>query len=82
MSLNENHVGESHAGECEDGWHCKKREECLGFKEKQSNLEALTSFTPEWFDLASELADLKCNGEKNWVCCETGERGGGLHFSI
>ena len=67
------------AGECEKGLQCKPREECPAFQEKKSNLEALTSFTPEWLKLVSQLADLQCNGEESWVCCKTAETKGGLN---
>ena len=74
-SLDENYF----AGECVKGWQCKPREECPAFQEEKSNLDALTSFTPEWLELASKLADLQCNGEKSWVCCETVQTKGGLN---
>ena len=60
------------AGECEEGWQCRQREECIAFKEEQSNLDALTSLTPEWYKLFTKLENLKCHGEKNAVCCEIG----------
>ena len=60
------------AGECEEGLQCTPREECPAFQEKESNLEALTSLTTEWYQLVESLEALKCSGEKNWVCCEKG----------
>ena len=69
MSLNEDYESKFE-GECEVGWQCRKREECPAFKEKESNLKALTPVTPEWSKLVVELTDLGCNGEKNWVCCQ------------
>ena len=60
-------------GECEEGLQCRPKWECPAFKEQESNLETLTSFTPEWLQLVKKLKDLKCNGENNWVCCETGK---------
>ena len=59
------------AGECKLGWQCRQREECPAFNAEQANLETLTLLTPEWLNLVSTLKDLQCNGEKNWVCCET-----------
>ena len=64
-------------GECEKGLQCKPKEECPAWLE--SNLEALTSFTPEWLEIVSKLADLQCNGEKSWVCCETAKTKGRLN---
>ena len=60
------------SGECEEGWQCTPREECPAFQEKDSNLEVLTSLTPEWWQLVESLAALNCGGEKNWICCEKG----------
>ena len=59
------------AGECEEGWHCKSREECPSFKEEQAKLDALTSFSPEWTALLSKLNQLECKTEENGVCCKT-----------
>ena len=60
------------AGECEEGWECKKGEECPAFKEQESKLESLTLWSPEWEALASKMKDLQCSSsKKNSVCCET-----------
>ena len=60
------------AGECAKGWQCKEREQCPAFKEKESNLKALTYLSDEWFKLSEKLAGLSCGGEKNRICCEKG----------
>ena len=69
--MDENEFNLMFAGECEPGWQCRQREDCPAFKEEESNLETLTTLTPEWLKLVSKLKDLQCNGERNWVCCET-----------
>ena len=66
-------------GECEKGLQCKQKWECLDFKEKESRLETLTSFSAEWLQLVSTLEDLRCNGEKDWVCCQTVKIKGGFN---
>ena len=58
------------AGECEEGWLCKPRRECPGFKEQQAKLDALTSFSSEWLALYSELKGLECKGAEKGVCCK------------
>ena len=58
-------------GECEEGWHCKSREECPSFKEEQAKLDALTSFSSEWTALLTKLNQLECKTEENGVCCKT-----------
>ena len=63
------------AGECEEGWECKKVEECPAFKEQESNLKALTTLSPEWSKLVAKFEALKCKGENNLVCCK---RNGGF----
>ena len=59
------------SGECEAGFHCKRREECLAFQEEEANLESLTRLTPAWLDLVSKLAERKCDGVENGVCCKS-----------
>ena len=59
------------AGECEEGWVCKPREECPAFKEEQAKLDTLTSFSPEWTALLTKLNQLECKTEENGVCCKT-----------
>ena len=59
------------AGECEEGWKCKKGEECPAFKEQESNLKALTTLSPEWSKLVAKLKALECKGENSMVCCKT-----------
>ena len=61
-------------GECGAGLHCKQRGECPAFLEQQANLDAMTSLTPEWEKLASQLIDMKCDGVENGVCCKSIER--------
>ena len=62
-----------YSGECEAGWQCKPRDQCPAFQQKDATLKTLTHLSSEWFELASKLVDLKCAGEKNWICCEKGE---------
>lgn len=57
-------------GQCRDGWECKLRENCPAFRAEQTKLEALTSFSPEWLRLVSELKALVCNKEAKGVCCK------------
>ena len=72
VTLNEQSDKLSHcAGECEEGWHCKPREECPSFKEEQAKLDTLTSFSPEWTALLSKLNQLECKTEENGICCKT-----------
>ena len=60
------------AGECEEGFQCKSKDECPAFKEQESKLESLTLLSPEWYGLVATLEDLKCSSSKNnSVCCET-----------
>ena len=59
------------AGECEESWICKPREECPAFKEEQAKLDALTSFSPEWTALLTKLKQLECETEENGVCCNS-----------
>ena len=66
-------------GECEKGWQCTPTEECPPYKEEESKLETLTSLSSEWLQMVSRLKDLKCNGEENWVCCESGKIKGWFH---
>ena len=65
-------------GECEKGSQCTEKWECPDFKEKESKLETLTKFSAEWLQLVSLLKDLKCNGQNDWVCCETDKIKGGF----
>ena len=66
------------AGECEEGRQCKRRVECPAFEAEEAKLATLTSFSTEWLKLAKKLAALNCNGEENWVCCETYKETGGF----
>ena len=72
------------AGQCQEGWECKSRENCPAFQAEQKKLEALTSFSPEWLKLVSELKGLVCNKEAKEVCCKMPVRaaGGELGFSV
>ena len=45
---------------------------------EQSNLDALTRLTPEWFQLVRKLAELKCDEVENGVCCKSIKRLSGL----
>ena len=65
-------------GECEKGLQCKQKWECPDFKEKETKLETLTILSTEWLQLISKLKDLKCNGENDWICCETEKIKGGF----
>ena len=58
-------------GDCEEGWRCKRRENCPEFKEEQAKLEALPSFSSQWLELLSKLMGLECNKKENGVCCRT-----------
>ena len=63
------------SGECGAGLHCKQRHECPAFKEEEAKLDAMTSLTPEWEELASQLTDMKCDGVENGVCCKSNRKG-------
>ena len=58
-------------GKCEAGLHCKQKEECPAFLEQEANLESLTPLTPAWEALVGQLAEKKCGGVENRVCCES-----------
>ena len=61
-------------GECGAGLHCKQRKECFAFQEQKANLDAMTSLTPEWEELASNLTAMKCDGVENGVCCKSNRK--------
>ena len=58
-------------GECSAGLHCKRREECPAIQEQEANLESLTRLTPAWFALVGKIAEKKCDGVENGVCCKS-----------
>ena len=59
------------SGECGAALHCKQRHECPAFQEEEAKLDAMTSLTPEWEELALQLTDMKCDGVENGVCCKS-----------
>ena len=59
-------------GECEIGWQCKRKDDCLAFKEKQKQLNATTKNTPEYDELVIELRNLVCYAREQLICCEKG----------
>ena len=63
------------SGRCQEGWECKSRENCPAFKAEQKKLEGLTSLSPEWLKLVSELKELVCNKEAKKVCCKSNTGG-------